>query len=88
MFHLISKQVLQRFAFDRRNADFCLAHLFTYRRFQDGILGLAYTAPSTAKATKEGGICAEKLWVDRDGYKGYLMLNTGMDGWIVKFSLA
>ncbi|XP_046854378.1 ADAM 17-like protease [Xenia sp. Carnegie-2017] len=49
-------------------SDYCLAHLFTYQDFRDGVIGLAYVAH--ADRNSRGGICSA---VDRNLYH-----NTGL----------
>ena len=50
--------------------DFCLSYLFTYRDFDDGVLGLAFVAEEGST----GGICDTK----RRYTSGYRTLNTGV----------
>ncbi|XP_028406064.1 ADAM 17-like protease [Dendronephthya gigantea] len=38
-------------------SEYCLAHLFTYQDFQDGVIGLAYVAHP--QENSRGGICSE-----------------------------
>ena len=49
--------ILQAFSFDKYFKKYCLAHLFTYRQFDDGVLGLAYIASDRRAAV--GGICSK-----------------------------
>ncbi|KAH9495571.1 hypothetical protein Btru_013628, partial [Bulinus truncatus] len=45
-----------QFGQDRDLTNFCLAHLFTHRKFEGGVLGLAYIASPRKFST--GGICS------------------------------
>ncbi|KAL4217074.1 Disintegrin and metalloproteinase domain-containing protein 17 [Mactra antiquata] len=67
-----TKALLEAFSFDRYFHKYCLAHLFTYRRFEDGVLGLAYIASDRLSAV--GGICS-KLYPKYPGVQ--MTLNTG-----------
>ncbi len=40
-------------------SDFCLAHLFAFQKFTDGLVGVAYPA---APGDFPGGICTEGGW--------------------------
>ena len=65
-------QLLEIYSQTEENSQFCLAHLFTHRKFDNSVLGLAYVA--SPRATSVGGVCSptyEKL-----GRKLYL--NTGL----------
>ncbi|XP_006821051.2 ADAM 17-like protease [Saccoglossus kowalevskii] len=53
-------------------SDVCLAHLFTYQDFSNGVLGLAYIA--TARSYAVGGICSDPYYSS----SGKLFLNTGL----------
>ncbi|XP_053385487.1 ADAM 17-like protease [Mercenaria mercenaria] len=67
-----TKNLLEAFSFDQYFRKYCLAHLFTYRQFDDGVLGLAYIASERRAAV--GGLCS-KLYPK---YAGVTMtLNTG-----------
>ena len=45
-------------AFSRENWNgYCLAHLFTYKDFDDGVIGLAYISK---KGRTYGGVCSPK----------------------------
>uniref|UniRef100_A0A0B7ACT7 Peptidase M12B domain-containing protein n=1 Tax=Arion vulgaris TaxID=1028688 RepID=A0A0B7ACT7_9EUPU len=49
-------ELLKQFGEDEDVGKFCLAHLFTHRRFAGGVLGLAYIASPRKVAV--GGICS------------------------------
>ncbi|XP_071957678.1 ADAM 17-like protease isoform X2 [Antedon mediterranea] len=51
---------------------FCLAHLFTYQDFSNGVLGLAYIG--TQRTNAVGGICTQSY----PSSSGELYLNTGL----------
>nr|XP_032810428.1 disintegrin and metalloproteinase domain-containing protein 17-like isoform X1 [Petromyzon marinus] len=53
-------ELLRQFSMDvsERASQVCLAHLFTYQDFEDGILGLAYVASPTGKT--DGGVCSKR----------------------------
>ncbi|GFN89608.1 disintegrin and metalloproteinase domain-containing protein [Plakobranchus ocellatus] len=61
-------ELLRQFGRDKEFHKYCLAHLFTHRSFNGGVLGLAYIA-SSRRGTL-GGICSDR----RSGGK---TLNTG-----------
>ncbi|XP_052812979.1 ADAM 17-like protease [Mya arenaria] len=67
-----TKELLEAFSFDKYFKKYCLAHLFTSRRFDDGVLGLAYIASD--RMTAVGGICS-KLYPKYPGVS--MTLNTG-----------
>lgn len=67
-----TKELLEAFSGDKYYRKFCLAHLFTYRRFSNGVLGLAYIASERAAAV--GGLCSP-LYAKYP--KVQLTLNTG-----------
>ncbi|CAL1547018.1 unnamed protein product, partial [Lymnaea stagnalis] len=48
--------LLRQFGQDKDFHNFCLAHLFTHRKFAGGVLGLAYIA--SARKFANGGICS------------------------------
>ncbi|XP_035829018.1 ADAM 17-like protease, partial [Aplysia californica] len=50
--------LLKQFGYDPALDKHCLAHLFTHRRFADGVLGLAYIASPRKHAL--GGICSRR----------------------------
>lgn len=52
-------------------SDFCLSYLFTYRDFDDGVLGLAFVAASGS----QGGLCHDYTLFSGGRYK---TLNTGV----------
>lgn len=64
--------LLQAFSRDEQFRGFCLAHLFTFHKFERGVLGLAYI--SSPKAKDPGGICSWDFFLK--GHKS--MLNTGL----------
>ncbi|KAH3821959.1 ADAM 17-like protease [Dreissena polymorpha] len=67
-----TKDLLEAFSFEDHLRRYCLAHLFTYRQFSDGVLGLAYIASDRQSAV--GGICSNAY----PKYSGVTMsLNTG-----------
>ena len=67
--------VLQAFSSHSEWSDYCLAHLFTYLAFSDGVLGLGWIASSASN--QAGGICSpckhnsttlcfsDQVWVGR-----------------------
>ncbi|CAG5128770.1 unnamed protein product, partial [Candidula unifasciata] len=61
-------ELLRQFGEDPDVGKFCLAHLFTHRRFAGGVLGLAYIASPRRYAV--GGICS----VQRENERAF---NTG-----------
>uniref|UniRef100_A0A0L8FS77 Peptidase M12B domain-containing protein n=1 Tax=Octopus bimaculoides TaxID=37653 RepID=A0A0L8FS77_OCTBM len=65
------KQLLVNFSWDTRFYRYCLAHLFTFQKFQDGVLGLAYIA--SERLNTVGGICSSPFY--QDGV--FMTLNTG-----------
>ncbi|XP_031555460.1 ADAM 17-like protease isoform X2 [Actinia tenebrosa] len=66
------KSLLKVFSYQSEWKKFCLAHLFTYQDFADGVIGLAYVGNPRRNAV--GGICTEDY---RTG-EGTLYLNTGL----------
>ncbi|CAI9736379.1 ADAM 17-like protease [Octopus vulgaris] len=64
-------KLLEKFSWDTRFNHYCLAHLFTFQKFQDGVLGLAYIASQRLNAV--GGICSSLFYQDGS----FLTLNTG-----------
>lgn len=67
-----TKELLEAFSADKYWKNFCLAHLFTYRKFSNGVLGLAYIASERKNAV--GGLCSPFY----SKYPGVeLSLNTG-----------
>ena len=48
---------LQTFSRNKDWKKYCLAHLFTYQDFADGVIGLAYVG--NRKRNAVGGICTE-----------------------------
>lgn len=65
-------KLLDKFSQDTTHKWFCLSHLFTHTRFQEGVLGLAYVA--NPRRAVPGGICSGKVF--RNG-KEYFY-NTGV----------
>ncbi|RUS81466.1 hypothetical protein EGW08_010764 [Elysia chlorotica] len=61
-------ELLKQFGRDESFDKFCLAHLFTHRSFDGGVLGLAYIA--SARRGTLGGICSTRR-------SGGRTLNTG-----------
>ena len=53
-----SSRMLQLFSHNNWN-DFCLAHLFAFQDFNDGLLGVAYPA---SEDNVPGGICSTGKW--------------------------
>ncbi|GAB1610620.1 ADAM 17-like protease [Argonauta hians] len=51
------KNLLREFCLNFINNKFCLVHLFTYRSFDNGVVGLSFTA-DTDPTKLPGGICA------------------------------
>ncbi|XP_073251677.1 ADAM 17-like protease [Porites lutea] len=51
---------------------YCLAHLFTYQDFADGVIGLAYVG--NPKRNAVGGICTERYFTNNT----WLYPNTGL----------
>ena len=47
----------QTFSLSKQWKEYCLAHLFTYQDFADGVIGLAYVG--NPKRNAVGGICTE-----------------------------
>ncbi|XP_062521082.1 ADAM 17-like protease [Corticium candelabrum] len=60
---------LAAFSSTKKWQDACLAHLFTYQDFEDGVLGLAYVASSQRSTV--GGICSPL-------YRGFRSLRVGL----------
>ncbi|RWS05400.1 hypothetical protein B4U79_02466 [Dinothrombium tinctorium] len=50
------RELLEEFSRDITHDSFCLAHLFTHRKFSNAVLGLAYVA--SPKKSSVGGICS------------------------------
>lgn len=63
---------LQAFSKNEEWLQFCLAHLFTYQDFDDGVIGLAYVG--NAKSNAVGGICTKRYFTSNR----WLYLNTGL----------
>nr|KAI8744900.1 ADAM 17-like protease isoform X2 [Biomphalaria glabrata] len=55
--HWPDSALLKQFGLDQDLTNFCLAHLFTHRKFDGGVLGLAYIASPRKFST--GGICSQ-----------------------------
>nr|UST29447.1 ADAM 17-like protease [Haliclona caerulea] len=66
------KLLLKVFSYQKEWKKYCLAHLFTYQDFADGVIGLAYVGNPRRNAV--GGICTE----DYRTAEGILYLNTGL----------
>lgn len=66
------RDLLEAFSNNINLMHYCLGHLFTYRRFDGGVLGLAYVAHT--KKYVPGGICS--TGIERNGQKYYY--NTGL----------
>jgi len=66
------RDLLETFSRANGHRSFCLAHLFTHRTFENGILGLAYV--SSPRQYSYGGICSQPYY--KDG--SFLYLNTGL----------
>jgi len=66
-----TKDLLEMFSRETTNRRYCLAHLFTYTAFDNGVLGLAYIA--SPRIYSVGGLCS--LDYTKNGHK--LFLNTG-----------
>ncbi|XP_048590326.1 ADAM 17-like protease [Nematostella vectensis] len=66
------KKLLETFSYEKTWRDYCLAHLFTYQDFADGVIGLAYVG--NAKRNAVGGICTEEYRTS----SRTLYLNTGL----------
>ncbi|KAK3755747.1 hypothetical protein QZH41_019973, partial [Actinostola sp. cb2023] len=66
------KKLLEVFSYEKDWKKYCLAHLFTYQDFSDGVIGLAYVG--SPRRTAVGGICTEDY---RSGGRT-LYLNTGL----------
>ncbi|XP_063412810.1 ADAM 17-like protease [Mytilus trossulus] len=64
--------LLQAFSRDEQFRGFCLAHLFTFHKFERGVLGLAYI--SSHKEKDPGGLCSWDFF--HQGHNS--MLNTGL----------
>ncbi|KAL9961542.1 hypothetical protein ACROYT_G030500 [Oculina patagonica] len=66
------KTLLNTFSQDKQWKEFCLAHLFTYQDFADGVIGLAYVGNPNTNAV--GGICTKTYFANQKT----LYLNTGL----------
>lgn len=66
------KDLLRTFSRNKNWKKYCLAHLFTYQDFADGVIGLAYVG--NRKRNAVGGICTEDYFTDNT----WLYLNTGL----------
>lgn len=70
-------ELLERFSRTKENRQFCLAHLFTHRKFGNSVLGLAYVA--SHREGSVGGICSASFQKKDDaGNVQNLYLNTGL----------
>lgn len=67
--------LLQAFSRKLEFNKYCLAHLFTYQKFNDGVLGLAYIASS--RRNTYGGICSPLYRKQTSFGVDILSLNTG-----------
>ncbi|XP_072042167.1 ADAM 17-like protease isoform X1 [Amphiura filiformis] len=65
------QQLLEIYSKEDHSA-YCLAHLFTYQDFSNGVLGLAYIG--TPRSNAVGGICTSTYYSS----EGKLYLNTGL----------
>ncbi|GAB1607561.1 ADAM 17-like protease [Argonauta hians] len=65
------KNLLDKFSSSTELQKYCLGHLFTYQKFQDGVLGLAYI--SSSRENTVGGICSPMYYSG----ESFLTLNTG-----------
>ncbi|KAJ8320554.1 hypothetical protein KUTeg_002141 [Tegillarca granosa] len=54
-------QLLKNFSREREFNSYCLAHLFTYQRFDRGVLGLAYISSSKKRTSGVHDVDGEKL---------------------------
>ncbi|XP_015780892.1 PREDICTED: ADAM 17-like protease [Acropora digitifera] len=70
------KELLKDFSRDSEWKKYCLAHLFTYQDFKDGVIGLAYVG--NRKRNAVGGICTEDYFASNE----WLYLNTGLSSTI------
>jgi disintegrin and metalloproteinase domain-containing protein 17 len=68
-------QVLELFG-EENWTKYCLAHLFTYQSFENGVLGLAYV--SSPLKYSVGGICSSSL---RSRYPRELSVNIGLSSY-------
>ncbi|XP_068705406.1 ADAM 17-like protease [Montipora foliosa] len=66
------KDLLRTFSYNKDWKKYCLAHLFTYQDFSDGVIGLAYVG--NRKRNAVGGICTEDYFTNNT----WLYLNTGL----------
>ncbi|PVD37695.1 hypothetical protein C0Q70_00295 [Pomacea canaliculata] len=55
-------KLLQAFGHNLEYKKFCVAHLFTYEKFDNNVLGLAYIAPTTEGSV--GGMCSLTRFID------------------------
>lgn len=67
------RNLLKQFSLNQDNRDYCLAHLFTHRKFDNAVLGLAYV--SSPRPHSVGGICSAG-YPDKDKRTYYY--NTGL----------
>lgn len=70
------KKLLKDFSRESEWKKYCLAHLFTYQDFKDGVIGLAYVG--NRKRNAVGGICTEDYFTENK----WLYLNTGLSSTI------
>lgn len=70
------KELLKTFSLNKSWRQYCLAHLFTYQDFADGVIGLAYVG--NRKRNAVGGICTEDYFTNNT----WLYLNTGLSSTI------
>ncbi|XP_058953790.2 ADAM 17-like protease [Pocillopora verrucosa] len=66
------KKLLNAFSRNEEWLQYCLAHLFTYQDFADGVIGLAYVG--NPKSNAVGGICTKRYFTNNR----WLYLNTGL----------
>lgn len=66
------KSLLNAFSRNSEWQKYCLAHLFTYQDFADGVIGLAYVGNPNRNAV--GGICTQRYFTNNT----WLYLNTGL----------
>eukprot|EP01137_Pigoraptor_chileana_P003694 Opistho-2@44258 len=70
----VSDDYLRYFAQSSNFDAYCLAHIFSYREFNDGVLGLAYLSFTD----RTGGICAKFSPVRLSTGDAMMSLNTGL----------
>ncbi|KAJ7337748.1 Disintegrin and metalloproteinase domain-containing protein 17 [Desmophyllum pertusum] len=70
------KPLLNAFSRNSEWQKYCLAHLFTYQDFDDGVIGLAYVGNPNRNAV--GGVCTQKYFTNNT----WLYLNTGLSSGI------